>query len=238
MRSKLSYVLTLVAIFCVVAGAFDGGNAIAKKSRKNIWHKIYRTIFGGKPPVPRSPGGSRPPVSDDFCSIVPGPWQLQGPPMFQLKPTWIWRGAVKSLNLQSEGQSIWQKSVNLQPDADGLTRMRYSGPMLEPGKDYRLVIEKRSGVPPVVLVNFRMVDREERSRLVLQLYRVRELAWQAGKRGQALMRERGEVLTQEQLWLDIVEDILLSNVDSTEWRDMQLGIVAEICDQSPRKSVQ
>jgi hypothetical protein len=226
-RFKSGLILS-VSVGVIVSG-FGSFPAIAQAQQEGLWTRVYRSLFGGKPPVPKGTGGSRPTQSDAFCSLVPGQWEK--PVMLRSRPTWVWRGAVESLALEVEGQTIWQQAVKVRPDAHGLTRMDYSGPLLEPGQRYRLVIKRPSAVAPVMYANFQTILPEERSRLIFQQNQVKEAAWRSGKRGTALVQERVSFLTQQGLWLDAVQEILSSAESSTEWQEMKAGIVHETCDK-------
>ncbi|MFM2433125.1 MAG: hypothetical protein RLZZ511_4339 [Cyanobacteriota bacterium] len=225
MRNGFSYGVGL-AVSLVIAGNFP---AIAQGQPENLWDRVYRSLFGGKPPVPKGTGGSRPLSGDDFCSVVPGQWGREKPLMLRSRPTWIWRGAVESIELQVAGQTIWQQSVNVQSDADGLTRILHRGPLLEPGQNYRLVMKRSNN--SMVYANFQTIVPELRSPIALAQNRVQESAWRSGKRGSALVQERVSFLTQQELWLEVVQEVLMSGENSAEWRDVRSGIINETCDQ-------
>ncbi|MEB3295559.1 MAG: hypothetical protein VKJ24_20590 [Synechococcales bacterium] len=236
MLNGFKYGLILSVSLGVGMSGFGRFFPIAQAQQEGTWVGVYRSLFGGKPPVPKGSGGSRPIRPEAFCSLVPGQWGQEKPFMLRSRPTWVWRGAVESLQLEVEGQKIWQQAVNIPPDADGLTRMGYSGPPLEPGRRYRLVIKRPTAVAPVTYANFQMIAPEKRSRLILQQNQMQEAAWRSGKRGTALLQERVSFLTQQGLWLDVAQEILSSTENSAEWQEMKAGIVSETCGKPPEKS--
>jgi hypothetical protein len=229
MQSIFSYGVGLAVSLVIVGGM----PAIAQGQSDNLWDRVYRSLFGGKPPVPRGTGGSRPLPGDDFCSVVPGQWGQEKPLMFRSRPTWIWRGTVEAIELQVAGQTIWQQSLNVRPDPDGLTRMTHTGPLLEPGQNYRLVMKRSNNL--IAYANFQTIVPEIRSRIALDHNRVQESAWRSGKRGNALVQERVSFLTQQDLWLDAVQEVLMSEDNSGEWRDVRSGMVDETCNKLPKK---
>ncbi|MBD2328696.1 hypothetical protein [Alkalinema sp. FACHB-956] len=124
---------------------------------------------------------------------------------------------------------IWEQPVSLLPDADGLTRMVYSGPDLEAGQKYRLILHQNS---TEMYANFQTVTPKAKSQLSFQQKQVRESAWRSGKRGLAMVQEQVSFLTQQGLWLDLAQEILTSTEEITpEWREIQAGIVYETCDK-------
>ncbi|MGI0494681.1 hypothetical protein ACN4EG_23085 [Alkalinema pantanalense CENA528] len=238
MQNGFKVRLVLLIGVSMFVGSLVNVPTIAYAQQEGLWSRIYNSLFGTKPPVPTVPGGSRPVMKSSLCSVIPGQWGTEQPLlMLRSRPTWVWRGTVDFVKLEKAGQVVWEQPVSLSPDADGLTRMVYSGPDLEAGQKYRLIMSRRSTIPSEIYANFQTVSPEAKSQLSFQQQQVRESAWRSGKRGLAMVQEQVSFLTQQGLWLDLTQEILASTEEITpEWRKVQAGIVYETCDKPSEKA--
>lgn len=120
-------------------------SAVAKTSSQQVvqhqasttWRSRLISIFRRKPPLPQSYGGSR----GQFCLLSPGATLTQGESaLWNQRPNLIWTGRLAKVLVKEEGASevLWQQSSpgNSTGDALGLKSLRYSGPLLEAGKQY------------------------------------------------------------------------------------------------------
>jgi len=161
-KSFLSRVILSSLAFSTLA-ILPNQAVIAQKNPQkpaSFWSNISQLLFSNKPPVKPRKGGSRP--IDSICIISPdAPSETRI--IWSDRPLFAWQGKARKIQLTD----LNNNTVIFSENVENTQQYTYTGEPLQPGQTYKLDIFIGDG--PAVLVEFQIMESEERDRITAAL---------------------------------------------------------------------
>ncbi|CAD5952142.1 hypothetical protein PCC9214_02624 [Planktothrix tepida] len=203
---------TLVSImgFSVISPALSEPTFHPSEFKKisPAWEELYQlanqdsSTTNHEPPV-YSPGGSR---GNEICTIVP----LTQPNNNQVdseiwsdKPTFIWRGDIKYVELHSDDNEtlIWSQNIS-----DSKQSISYTGEPLQPGETYQLSLYDISNPDisdfPRDSLTFKVIETHQHQKIQQDLEQLETQLHQQKATAEAITLARIQYFVEHQLWSD------------------------------------
>ncbi len=237
---KFNAFMLMVPVYFMVSVLSPGvtvaqGQPQGRSSRLG-WGEWLAQRFKPNPPLPKSPGVTRP--VERLCLLAPNhEYQDQGNPIesrLWQDPVFFWTGSVAKVGVRQAGSEalLWTVPVQLDPQAE-VQSLRYAGPRLEPGMTYEWgIFLSAADTQPQIFRTFQVMERAERGPVVRAWLREEIALRQTGASPQNRLERRLDFLLERELFADFYQELFFGAVRGQLQRGEQeivQGILQQFC---------
>ncbi|ALB41805.1 MAG: hypothetical protein HEQ27_05915 [Dolichospermum sp. JUN01] len=223
-KSFLSRVILSSLAFSTLA-ILPNQAVIAQKNPQkpaSFWSNISQLLFSNKPPVKPRKGGSRP--IDSICIISPdAPSETRI--IWSDRPLFAWQGKARKIQLTD----LNNNTVIFSENVENTQQYTYTGEPLQPGQTYKLDIFIGDG--PAVLVEFQIMESEERDRITAALKTLENKLQAKKSHHEAIAFAKANYFTKLGLWSDVLQQAYSVQKPSPELDRMLKEIPKQLCTQ-------
>ncbi|WP_088889664.1 DUF928 domain-containing protein [Leptolyngbya ohadii] len=203
--------------------AVDSNSSSIPAQIQEIWSNVFRS----RRPAPRR-RVSRP---GEFCSVAIDPLSSEALAAWSPRPTFVWQGAVESIELKSADSQQVLAQMNLSNlTIDPTVRIRhvtYTGDGVQPGQDYQWVVTFRNREPQSFA--FRVMPSAEFDRIKADLQTLTSEQRAAGASAETIALRQADYFAERQLWSDFWRTALLVEQPSPELKTLLQSIATDVC---------
>ncbi|HBB30573.1 MAG TPA: hypothetical protein DDZ80_26565 [Cyanobacteria bacterium UBA8803] len=231
---KFNLVLSTSLVTAMVISGLLTPLAPTTQAQTNLsrsWQEIFQDFFKNKEDNDdRTGAGAGGGISrDNSCPIL----QLAlrtNTEVWSDRPVFLWKGKLSRIGIRNaeSDRVLWNQSLAA-TDTE-FTSIPYTGEPLEPGQSYQwLIFDRENDSTPQRLVQFKVMDAQERDRISLDLLVLRRELRAKGATPEEIALARANYFAQKGLWSDVLQEVYSVENPSEALSNIIQQIPNELC---------